>query len=220
MSREGQGYQRRGYERAELGVGMITTHLTRQKALMVLLSLGLVALIVGLDKAKQPDIANMFAPSIKHQAALGKPLTIREGTVRFTRIRMAKSVQVGSGILKKQVNTSGIWVVVDYRFTAVRESADLAIQLNSRDNAAYEASDRGGLVGKDDISGDPGFPVSGSILFEMPKDRIAGSYITVGEWSGFGWPLWDDEGVVPLGIDDAEARSMVQNAPALLNVGG
>lgn len=219
MSREGQGYQRRGYERAQLGVGMITTHLTRQKALMVLLSLGLVALIVGLDKAKQPDIANMFAPSIKHQAAFGQPLTLREGTVRFTRIRVAKSVQAGSGILKQQINTSGIWVVVDYTFTAVRESAYMDVALNSRDNATYKASDRRQLSSKSSISGDPGFPVSGSFLFEMPKDRIAGSYLTVGE-SSFGWPLWDDEGIVPLGIDDARAKTLVRNAPALLNVGG
>lgn len=214
----GQGYQRRGYGRAQLGVGMITTHLTRQKALMVLLSLGLVALIIGLDKAKQPDISNMFAPSIKHQAAFGQPVTLREGTVKFTRVRMAKSVQVGSGITKKQVNTSGIWMVVDYTFTAARESAFMAVALNGRDNATYDASDRGGLSSKSDISGDPGFPVSGSFLFEMPRDHIAGSYLTVGD-SGFGWPLWDDEGVVPLGIDDAEARSMVQKAPDLLSVG-
>lgn len=93
------------------------------------------------------------------------------------------------------------------------------VTLNSRDNATYEASDRGGLSSESNISGDPGFPVSGSFLFEMPKDRIAGSYLTVGE-SSFGWPLWDDEGVVPLGIDDARANSLVRNAPALLNVGG
>lgn len=216
----GQSYQRRGYERAQLGVGMITTHLTRQKALMMLLSLGLIALIVGLDKAKQPDISNMFAPSIKHQAAFGQPLTIRQGTVRFTRVRVAKSVQVGSDILKKQVNTSGIWVIVDYTFTARRESAYLGVALNSRDNATYGASDRGGLSAKDSISGDPGFPVTGSFLFEMPKDRIAGSYLTVGQSSLGDWPLWDDEGIVPLGIDDAKARSLVRNAPALLSVGG
>ncbi|MBO0889895.1 MAG: hypothetical protein J2P14_03200 [Acidothermales bacterium] len=214
-----EGYQRRGYERAELGIGMITTHLTKQKALMVLLSLGLVALIVGLDKAKQPDIANMFAPSIKHQAALGQPLTLREGTVRFTRVRAARSVETGSGILKKQINTSGIWVIVDYRFTAVRQSANMDVALNSRDNATYAASDRGGLSSKSSISGDPGFPVSGSFLFEMPKSRIAGSYITVGQ-SSFGWPLWDDEGIVPLGVDDAGAKTLIRNAPPLLHVGG
>lgn len=216
----GRSYQRRGYERAQLGVGMVTTHLTKQKALMVLLSIGLIALIIGLDKAKQPDISNMFAPSIKHQAAFGQPLTLREGTVRFTRIRAAKSVEVGSGILKKQINTSGIWLIVDYRFTATRESAYMGVTLNSRDNATYSASDRGGLSGKDSISGDAGFPVSGSFLFELPKDRIAGSYITVGQSSLGAWPLWDDQGIVPLGIDDAKARSLVRNAPALLTVAG
>jgi hypothetical protein len=216
----GQGYQRRGYERAQLGIGMVTTHLTRQKALMVLLSLGLIALIIGLDKAKQPDVSNMFAPSIKHQAAFGQPLTLREGTVRFTRIRAAKSVQVGSGILKKQVNTSGIWLIVDYTFTATRESAFMDVALNSRDNASYAASDRGGLAGKSDISGDPGFPVTGSFLFELPKSRIAGAYLAVGADSFGGWPLWDDEGIVSLGIDDAKAQSLVRNAPAMVNVAG
>lgn len=216
----GQGYQRRGYERAQLGIGMVTTHLTRQKALMVLLSLGLVAVIIGLDKAKQPDIANNFAPSIKHQAAFGQPLTMREGTVRFTRVRAAKSVQTGSGILKKQVNTSGIWVIVDYRFTAARESAYMGVALNSRDNAHYGASDRGELSTKDTISGDAGFPVSGSFLFEMPRDRIAGSYLTVGSGSLGDWPLWDDEGIIPLGIDDARAASLVRDAPAIVNLGG
>lgn len=213
------GYQRRGYDRAQLGVGMITTHLTRQKALMVLVSLGLVVLIVALDMAKQPDIANMFAPSIKHQVTFGQPVKMREGTVTFTRIRMAKSVKVGSGFSEKQVNTSGIWVIIDYKFTAVRESAYLDVALNSRDNAAYDASDRGGLSSKSSITGDPGFPVSGSFLFEMPKDRIAGAYLTVGD-PGFGWPLWDDQGVVPLGLDDAEARALIEKAPALLQVGG
>lgn len=216
-----QGYQRHGYQKASLGVGMITTHLTRQKALMVLVSLGLLVLVVGLDKAKQPDEANAFAPSVKRQAAFGKPLEMREGKVTFTRIRVARSVQSGSGTFKKQINTSGIWVVVDYKFTAVREPASMDVALNSRDHDIYGATDRGDLSTKSSISGDPGFPTSGTFLFELPKNRLAGSYLTIGTGATYGgWPEWDDEGVVPLGIDEARAKTLAQNASPLLNVGG
>lgn len=194
----------------------VTTHLTRQKALMALLSVALLLLAVGVQKAKPPDESNAFAPSFKMQAALGEPIALRDGTVTFSNLRVAKSIQTGD-FTKKSLTTSGLWVVVDYKFMPQRESGYLNVSLQTPDHTTYRTSLRGGVSG---ITGDPGFPEKGTIPFEVRRDpaTLSGARLLVGSSGGFGVPLWDTEGIIPLGIDDARAARLVRDAPATLAV--
>lgn len=194
----------------------VTTHLTRRKALMALLSVALFVLAIGVQKAKPPDESNAFAPSFKMQAKLGEPIALREGTITFSKLRVARSIQT-SGFTKKSLTTSGLWVVVDYAFMPKVESGSMNVSLQASDHTTYRASLRGGLS---NITGDPGFAEKGAVLFEVRRSpaTLSGARLLVGATGAFGVPLWDTEGVVPLGLDDARATRLVREAPATLAV--
>ncbi|MQA77301.1 MAG: hypothetical protein GEV10_02280 [Streptosporangiales bacterium] len=195
----------------------VTTHLTRQKALMALLSVALFLLAIGVQKAQPPDESNAFAPSFKIQGSLGETIALREGNITFSNLRVAKSIQTGDGFSKKSLTTSGLWLVVDYTFMPQRDSGYMNVSLQTPDHTTYRTSLRGGVSG---INGEPGFKEMGTIPFEVRRSAatLSGARLLVGNTGAFGVPLWDTEGIVPLGIDDARAARLVRDAPATLTV--
>lgn len=196
----------------------ITTHLSRRTFAVVALCIGLVALVVGVQMAKPSKEQNQFAPSIKTVGSLHEPVKMRQGTLTFTKVRVAKKL-VTTGLGKEDLTTSGMWLLVDYRFLPVRESDSMSPELYTSDNTKYPASNRaGGSTMSSNISGEPGFTKKGIVAFEVSKDVLSGSRVVVGNNGLFGLPLWDDQAIVPLGIDDAKARKLVADAPASIKV--
>lgn len=195
----------------------VTTHLTRQKALMALLSIALLLLAIGIQKAEPPDESNAFAPSFKIQASLGEPIALREGTLTFDNLRVARSLQGGEGRTNGSFTSSGLWVVVDYTFHPRRKAGSMSVLLQTTDHTTYRASLRLGLSS---ITGDPGFPTKGTIPFEVHRSptTLSGARLLVGSTTAFGVPLWDTQGVVPLRIDDTRATHLVRDAPATLTI--
>lgn len=196
-----------------------TTRITVRGALAVLVSIGLAMAAVLIQKAKPPDVSNALAPSVKVQGALGEPVHLREGDLRLSNIRSAQTLQAGSGVTSQKAATAGVWLVVDYRFTPARKAESMDVTLYTRDHTEYPATDRAGSTAtSDSIYGPPGFTTKGVIAFELPPQKLAGSSVVVGNDGAYGAPLRDTQAVIPLGIDNAQATELVQQAPQTLKV--
>lgn len=197
-----------------------TTRLTGRGAVAVLVSLGLAAAAVLMQMAQPPDVGNAFAPSFKVQGNFGEPVHLREGDLILTHLRSAKTLQGGSGVTTQKATTAGVWLVIDYRFTPAREQESMDVSLHTRDHTEYPATSRAGSTATaDSIEGEPGFTQKGVIAFELPPKKLAGSTVTVGNGSAFGVPLWDTQAVISLGIDNAKATKLVEQAAKTLKVG-
>lgn len=199
----------------------VTTHLNRRSALTILLSIGMILLIIAVQMARPSKAQNQFAPSFKNVGAMGEPIEMREGTLTVTRLRMGKTLETADALSDETLTTSANWLLVDYRFVPRREKGAMDVTLYSGENARYRASTRpGASATKSMIYGEPGFPQSGDIAFEVPESALPGSRLVIGNAGAFGIPLWDSEAVIPLGIDRARAKRLVDEAPATLTVRG
>ncbi|MGH3094378.1 MAG: hypothetical protein ACRDMV_00050 [Streptosporangiales bacterium] len=197
-----------------------TTRITGRGALAVLVSLGLAVAAIMMQKVKPPDVANAFAPSVKVQGTLAHRVHLRQGDLTLKNIRSAQTLQGGSGVTSRKATTAGIWLVIDYRFRPAREQESMDVTLYTRDHTEYPATSRAGSTAtSDSIYGEPGFTQAGVVAFELPPQKLAGSTVAVGNDSAYGVPLWDTQAVIPLGIDNAQATELVQQAPKTLKVG-
>lgn len=198
----------------------ITTHLNRRSALSVLVALAMVVLVTGMQLARPSKEQNEFAPSFKLVGEVGKPVEMREGTLTITGVRVARSLQAGTGTFGEKVPTNAYWLLVDFKFFQLRESESMNVELYTADNTKYAASLRPSAnAAKTSIYSEPGFESRGIVAFEVPKAGLAGSRVVVGNGGIYGIPLWDHQAVVPLGIDEARADRLVKNAPAVIVLG-
>lgn len=193
----------------------ITTHLNRRTAATVAVALAMVLLAAGLQMAKPSKAQNQFAPSFKLVGEVGKPIDMREGSLTVTGVRLAKRLDTG-GFVKKKLTTSRYWLLVDYKFLPRRESESMSVDLYTGDNTEYSPSLRASTSARTSIYGEPGFPTSGIVAFEVPKEALADAKIAIGNGGLYGVPLWDHQAVVPLGIDAARADRLVKSAPAAI----
>ncbi|MQA06420.1 MAG: hypothetical protein GEV07_28120 [Streptosporangiales bacterium] len=195
----------------------ITTHLSKRSLLTVLLCLGMVVLVVGIQLAKPSKAQNQFAPGFKTVGRLGAPIEMREGTVMFSDLRSAKMLKM-EGFLDKKLASSATWIVVEFEFEPVRENESLDVSLYSSNNTRYRASLRPSLPVTSSINGEPGFTHKGMVAFEVPKSQLVDARLVVGNEGLFGVPLWDSQAVIPLGVDQARADELVDDAPASMTI--
>lgn len=195
----------------------ITTHLSRRSLLAVLLSVGMVVLIIGMQLAKPSKAQNQFAPGFKIVGRLGEPIEMREGTLTFTNLQSAKTLTEG-GLSDDELTSSVTWIVLEYEFEPVREGESMDVSLYGSDNSRYRASLRPSFPAVSSITGDPGFTEKGLVAFEVPKAQLVDARVVVGNVGLFGVPLWDSQVVVPLDIDETRADELVADAKPSLRI--
>jgi hypothetical protein len=138
-------------------------------ALSALVLVGLLA-VAGVVADTAPSGGGWQAP-VEVEGRLGETVTGRniEATVRS--VRAADSVTTSNGW---QGATTGVWIVVDLSVAAVVDDrasllGGAVLRIGDR---SYSASDRPGLSVLAERSLSVGIPMTGPLLFEIPRDDL------------------------------------------------
>ncbi|MFC7404337.1 hypothetical protein [Georgenia alba] len=145
-----------------------------------------------------------------HHGAVGEELVVQPGTVVVHGARAAAAYSDGyDGTLA----SDGVWVAVDVTLTGGREPVDISTW-SLRDGAGrrYLVSDRAlpGSFG----AVQPGSPVRGEVVFEVPRDALGDVEIWVNH--GIDEPRLADYAVVPVHVERLAHEPMTAEPPALV----
>jgi len=138
-----------------------------------------------------------------------------EASVRVTRVRLTRSVVDEND---RRLDSEATFVVLDFEVGVRQEQRTFTqITLHTRDDRAYEP--RSEVAGIDPTA--PGFSRRGSMVFEVPDDRVAGAELWV-ERDGQAFDVFAPAVRVDLGFQRepavelgpvAVAQSVVQVTP-------
>lgn len=189
---------------------------TRVAIMTVLVIIG--ALLVGSwITSMLPSLDRVGRGPFERHAKVGDETEFRLGTVRVDRVQTASTVEQ----FGKVAGTPGVWMVVDLHFTAAGEQRHLP-RLALRDT-------QGRVFGGEQVlarpcgPAQPGITVTCALPLELPEDALPGAELLIAAdpWTH---DAPDDVIVVDLGIDDARAKELTTDPPALqlpeMRVGG
>ena len=161
-------------------------HLVQVVLAVVVLSGGLlVEHVEGQSLAVRPFVST---------GVVGEPVAAGAGTVVVHRARAATELADGLGGL---LTTSGVWVAVDLSLTGRDGPATLgALHLQDATGRQFAASRRVSLNGLGRAQ--PGSPIRGEVLFEVPRDAVEQVTLIASELLG---PLLSGTARVPVPVE-------------------
>lgn len=176
--------------------------------------LGLVLIVAVLAVGRLTPTPNDRVAQIATHGKLGETIDTGGFTVNVHKVQATTTLTAQSSFGDKSAQrTDQIWLVLDatirgdWRPTTYNDA-----RLETSGGFLFRASERitSELVTEDMIQ--PGLARRGMIVFELPKNRLAGAKLRLGR------SLTEDvrlgpEAVVDLGIDDAKAKQLVEDAP-------
>ncbi|MFC6086832.1 hypothetical protein [Sphaerisporangium aureirubrum] len=193
----------------------------RRAILTALTGAVLLTAIIVIQRAT-PDVDRLYAP-IASRGRLGEQVNTTAFQFRVDRVQVAGSVRMMDeiGLLGKPRGTGGVWVVVWATIAATSEAVLVqGTRLRAADGTEYQAN-TSIFYTLEKTPLQPGIPMYGPMLFEIPKDRLAGMWLAVRRYSG-GARALDTLGPavdVDLGLSAAYAARLVASAPPSLTVG-
>ncbi|HEX6471946.1 MAG TPA: hypothetical protein VF069_22825 [Streptosporangiaceae bacterium] len=163
-----------------------------------------------------PKLRAAVQNPLQTRGRIGEVVTNDVFSVRVDRYDVAATVtrKFGNG----PDIADGIFVVVRFRARAEREPFAMGhVRLETRGGLSYDEGGRGGFFGDAEKTYQPMLWTPGTLLFEIPKDRLAGSRVVFGQAD----PLnqLSAEAVVDLGIDKATAARLAARPPAGYELG-
>lgn len=161
------------------------------------------ALFVGSTiNAALPDPNSVFAAPFEHPAAIGEPVTLRDGIVTVT------GLESGREILRfnEVAVTEAVFLVVQLTYEPTEETQVLPLTV-----LRVEATDGRQYGGQAPISTGcgptpPGLPIACRAPFELPPDALPGARLLIP--AGASTTQMDDVAVIDLGIDEARADAL------------
>lgn len=175
----------------------------------------LLAAIVALQHTL-PDSDRQYRP-IAAEGTVGEVVRTPDFRIEVDKVEVARAI-AERGSSEGPVTTQGIWVIVWARAAGEREPTrfvtPLGVQLVTRGGHGYAAHPLSGLAA---TGLEPGLWQYGPLVFELPPARLAGAelFVTTEHQRSL-----NSQAHIPLGVDAAEARRLVENAPARLVVEG
>lgn len=126
--------------------------------------------VAGVVADTAPGESGWQAP-IEVGGAIGETLTGRNIEATVLEVRAADAVTTANGWAGA---TTGVWIVVDASVAAVveDEAAPLGYAVLQIGDRSYSASERPGLSTLARASLSTGIPVTGPLLFEVPRDAL------------------------------------------------
>ena len=136
-----------------------------RRALAVPAGLGLLALAFGVAFSTPSD-DQVEAPFVV-SAELGEQTVSQHLVAQIDEVALARDVELGFW----NGTTAGVWLVVDGTIQARvdRTTVDVEVEI---DGVRYAGTSRTGTDTLDGRVVDPGFPITGSILVELPADIL------------------------------------------------
>jgi hypothetical protein len=164
-----------------------------------------------------PKLRAAVQNPLQTHGRIGQVVTNDVFSVRVDRYDVAATVTTKFGDGPNVAD--GIFVVVHFQARAEREPYAMGhVRLETRGGLSYDEGGRAGIFGDAERTYQPMLWTPGTLLFEIPKDRLAGSRVVFGE----GNPLnqLSAESVVDLGIDEATAARLAARPAGDYVLGG
>lgn len=181
--------------------------------------LGLVLIAGVLAAGRLTPISNDRVAQIVTRGKLGE--TVDTGGFKLTVHKVQTTTTLTTaetfGSTGAQV-TKDTWLVLDATVVGDWRPATYDdARLETGGGYSYRSSDRfaGGVVTEDLIQ--PGIARRGMIVFELPKDRLAGAKLRLGRSQSEDVRL-GPAALVDLKIDDAKAAQLLKSAPKLIRL--
>jgi hypothetical protein len=148
---------------------------------------------------------------------IGKVVTNDVFSIKIDRYDVATSVTKKFSSDGPQV-ADGLFVIVRFQAKAEREPVRLGhIRLETRGGLSYSEGGRGTLISGAIKTYQPLLWTPGTLLFELPKNRLAGAQVVVGQADLLS--QLSAESVIDLGIDKAKAARLAAQPPASYELG-
>nr|WP_255430285.1 DUF4352 domain-containing protein [Streptomonospora sp. PA3] len=107
---------------------------------------------------------------------MGEPVDARQFTITAEKVRVAEAVSDEDGLgTSGPIEANGVWVVATVEITATRAPLlNTDAELVMSDGYVYSTTGwlSNGLAGGFGATLDPGIPVTGMLVFEVPEDRL------------------------------------------------
>ncbi|MDH2425715.1 hypothetical protein [Sphaerisporangium sp. TRM90804] len=168
-----------------------------------------------------PSPDQRYAP-IASRGGTGHQVDTTTFQLRVDRVQPARTIRMTDpyGLVREPRSTPGIWVVVSATVAATTETFQAqGARLRTRAGLEYEASSV--LDTLDKVTLQPGIPVYGPLLFEIPARDLAGAVLSVtrhADGAG-GLDVLGPAVEVDLGLSDAYASRLLKEMPSSLTVG-
>jgi hypothetical protein len=196
-----------------------------------LIGLALAAAAIWVKAHTPDDYDHRYAP-LAAGGHVGSPVRSGGFEVKVERVGAARSVRSGQG---EVVRPDGVFVIVTASARSLRKPLSLSTaMLRTRDGREFRESVKGVTtpVGGtlDGANLGPGVWHRGVLVFEIPPSQLAGSTLllsdrpaneneTPQDFPPFGFEL-TAQADIALGLDDAQARRLVTEAPDGVTVHG
>jgi hypothetical protein len=163
---------------------------------------------------RQPDLeANSMNP-LRTYGRIGAVVKNDVFSVRIDRYDVAASITTTSLSAGAHV-ADGLFLVVHFQARAEQRPYTMGhVRLETRDGRTYNEGGRIGLLTKPDGTYQPMLWESGTLVFEVPKDRLAGARVVIGQTEGTLVNDLSAENVIDLGIDNAKAARLAARPAA------
>lgn len=153
----------------------------------------------------QPDLQAKSMNPLRTYGRIGKVVKNDTFSVQIDRYDVAASLTKESA--SSTQTTNGIFLVIHLRAKAEREPYTMGhARLETRDGLTYAEGGRVGISADATETYQPKLWSPGSLLFELPKDQLAGSRVVVGVSDILN--QLSAESVIDLGIDNARAAQL------------
>ncbi|MDF5751779.1 hypothetical protein [Spongiactinospora sp. TRM90649] len=135
-------------------------------------------------------------------------------TAKVNTVAAARSIEAPDGRTMKRIETDKVFLIVQASVTAPKEPTHIDGVLLTADGKRYEATDR--MPKTLTLANpwiQPGWWVTGPLVFEVPVEVVAGaSLVVLPEQGAMLIEPYPPEAVIDLGLDDAAAKALVAQA--------
>jgi hypothetical protein len=164
-----------------------------------------------------PDLQTKSMDPMRTYGRIGKVITNDTFSIRIDRYDVATSITKPFATTAQV--TDGIFLVVHLHAKAEHEPYTMGhARLETRDGLSYDEGGRIGVSADAEETYQPMLWSPGSLLFEIPKNQLAGARVVIGAA-----PILNQlsaESVIDLGIDGAKAAQLTARPLAGYQLGG
>jgi hypothetical protein len=144
-------------------------------------ALVLAVLALAVMQRTAPGYADITRP-ITVSGKLGERLSGRQFDIRVESVRLGRNLVYEAYGRRQTLTTNGVWALLEVSAEATTESVSIiAASWQAPNGARYAASKRPstypGMLSLRRL--EPGLPKRGFILFELPRDQLAGGTVLI-----------------------------------------
>ena len=160
---------------------------------------------------REPHVLAHDTEPIRTSGRIGHVVSNSSFAIRVDSVVVARSLSGGSLPTDPRETTDGVFLIVKFR--AMGQKKPYSMQNPRLESGSYTYDTTGRTIEGGDFFGDSFPPMmwkAGQVCFEIPKNRLAGARIVVGE--GLVLSQLSAESAVDLGIGKAKAADLIAHA--------